>query len=125
MCTGVTEHIYPDMLPGILRGIHSWLKVGGRLTLATTSIDGIVQAYRDGWPYWADAIFGERSHTSHPFAAHRDIYDQVKLIRLLCDAGWDKNNIALWAPGMYPEIAALGDYSSTAYDLSIAMEATK
>jgi len=122
----VIEHLYTDLLPGILTDLCRALRPGGRLTIATTDLDGIyLHRYKspDNGDAWAAAMFGECRSTDHPMAAHRDCFTYVKLGKLLADAGFSA--VRPWEPGQYPEILALRDYSVTARLVSLLIEGVK
>ena len=122
------EHIYVDCLVGVLAQLRRVLRPGGVLTLATTSLEGVWKhryaTHTDG-SLWNMAIFGETKSTDHPFASHKQIFDGPLLWKYLIDAGFTNPNIRAWEPEQYPEIAALGDYSTRARLVSILMEAVK
>jgi hypothetical protein len=117
------EHIAPDLLPVVFKQLHRAMKYGGKLTLATTSIEGIYQnrylTAADG-PYWSCALFGETHSTADPYASHKQCFSGPSLWQYLKDAGFD--GMQAWHPTNYPDIHALRDYSTTAILVSILME---
>ena len=120
------EHLYTDLLPGILADLCRALRPGGRLTIATTDLDGIYKhRYQspDNGAEWAAAMFGECRSTDHPMAAHRDCFTYAKLAGLLAKAGF--SGTRPWEPKQYPEIEALRDYAVTCRLVSCLVEGVK
>lgn len=117
----VIEHVFPNLLPEVFRNLHRVLVPGGRLTLATTDLEGIFrnrfEAPVNG-DAWEAALFGEVDSRSDPMAAHRNCFTFPKLERLLLDAGFAAvrpwrvaDHPVAGVPGDYPEIDALYDYA--------------
>ena len=120
------EHLFPNLVPGILKHLHRVLQPGGKLTIATTDLIGIITnaflSNRYGHRF-EDPLFGQTGSTDHPFAAHRDVFTYGKLEGMLKAAGFA--NVRRWAPEEYSEIADLGDYSTSARDVSVYVEGLK
>jgi predicted SAM-dependent methyltransferase len=122
----VIEHVFPDLLPGILKHLCRSLNPGGKLTIATTDLDGIYQhRYRspDDGPHWECALFGLTRSTDSPFDAHRDCFTVGKLSRLMLEAGF--GTARPWEYGEYPELHALRDFGSEARLVSCLVEGIK
>ena len=122
----VIEHLYPSLLPEVLRHLLRLLVPGGVLTIATTDLMGIVEhryLERDDHEFWEAALFGGCDVHDHPMAAHRNCFDYEKLVDLLGDAGFAK--VRPWEPEQYPEIFALDDYSRSARLVSVLIEGIK
>ena len=123
----VVEHWFPDMVPGMLRHLHRALQPGGKLTIATTDIDGIYKNWyltnlNDGYS-WAAALFGQTNSADHPFDAHRDCFNYAKLERLLLGAGFA--SVRQWSVGDYPEIAAHNDFAFSCAAVTCYAEGVK
>lgn len=106
------EHVYPDLLPGILLQLRRSLRPGGRLTIATTSLEGIFNhrfLRADNGDAWECAMFGNTMSSAHPMEAHRDCFTYAKLERLLLVAGFSQ--VRPWRTDDYPAIHALDDYA--------------
>lgn len=108
----VIEHVYPDKLAGVLADCWRMLEPGGKLTIATTDLDGIYRhryLSADNGSAWESAMFGECSSYNHPMAAHRNCFTYAKLERLLMSVGFSA--VRPWKTEDYPEIHALNDYA--------------
>jgi predicted SAM-dependent methyltransferase len=117
------EHLYPSKLPEVLRHLHRALVPGGRLTLATTDLMGIVEhrfLEQDNGPFYKAALFGGCDEGDHPMAAHRNVFCYEELTDLLAAAGFAR--VRPWEPAQYPEIAALDDYASSCRAVSVLIE---
>ena len=125
-CSHVIEHLYPSRLHEALCHMYRALMPGGRLTLATTDIEGIYyhryQEQDDGC-FWEAAIFGACDEHDHPFDAHRNIFSEEKLMRHLVEAGFAK--VRPWTPEQYPEILALNDYAVSCRKVSVLLEGVR
>jgi predicted SAM-dependent methyltransferase len=122
----VIEHIAPDKLPEALRELHRIMLPGGRLTIATTDIEGIFwHRFRtpDNGSAWEAALFGEVGSHDDPMAAHRNCFTYPKLERLLRDAGFA--SVRPWSTDEYPEIHALNDYARSCALVTCFAEARK
>jgi predicted SAM-dependent methyltransferase len=120
------EHIPPDLLPGALAHLHRALQTGGKLTIATTDLDGIYNHRHrspDNGPYWECALFGDTTSTGHPFNAHRDCFTVPKLSRLLTEAGFA--TVRPWEYTEYPALAQLNDYGVSCRLVSCLVEGIK
>jgi SAM-dependent methyltransferase len=120
------EHAAPDRLPEVLRHLYRALMPGGKLTIATTDFEGIYLhrflEQDDGCDYKA-ALFADTTSTAHPFDMHRNVFTFEELCELLAAAGFAR--VRRWRPEEYPEIAVLGDYSTTAKLVSVYAEGLK
>jgi hypothetical protein len=120
------EHIYPNKLPEVLRDLHRILTFGGKLTICTTDFGGIYThrflEQDDGCDY-KSALFADTSSTAHSFDMHRNVFTFEELCELLAAAGFVR--VRRWRPEEYTEIAALGDYSTTAAKVSCYAEGLK
>lgn len=122
----VIEHVYPDRLPAALRHIHRALLVGGRLTLATVSLEGIYQnAYLKGYSVaaWNAYLYGDTKSTDSPFMAHRQAFTEPYLTGMLKEAGFAA--VRPWKLTEYPEFAALNDCAASSWHVTLYLEATK
>lgn len=122
----VIEHVYPDVLPEVLRDLHRILAPGGRLTLATTDLVGIFRNRFEtaaNGDAWEAALFGEVDSKSDPMAAHRNCFTYPKLERLLLEAGF--RTVRPWSTEDYPELHALYDYARTCALVTCFAEAIK
>lgn len=119
------EHAYPDRLPVALAQLHRALIPGGILTLATTSFEGIFDAYLAGYTpaQWNAYLFGDSSSKDHPLMAHRQTFTAEYLTELLHAAGFA--TVRPWTLEQYPEIAALNDCASSSYHVSLYLEGVK
>lgn len=106
------EHVAPDALPGLLVNIKNSLAPGGKLTVATIDLEGIVEnrykSSRNG-SAWNAALYGEVDTHHHPYLAHRQCFSQAHLTGLLQAAGFQ--GARRWKLDEYPEIRALNDYA--------------
>ena len=120
------EHIAPDKLPEVLKHLHRILAPGGKLTVSTTSFEGIYLhrflEQDDGCDYKA-ALFADTRSTAHPYDMHRNVFTFEELCELFAAAGFAR--VRPWKPEEYQEIAALGDYSTTARKVSVYAEGIK
>jgi predicted SAM-dependent methyltransferase len=119
------EHIEFDRLPKVLAGLHRVIRPGGKLTLATISIEAIYNnRYKAGAraASWISALYGDSWGLSRPFVSHKCAFDAPLLTGLLEDAGF--RDIRRWEPKDYPEILALHDCATTDRDVSLLLEAT-
>jgi predicted SAM-dependent methyltransferase len=121
----IIEHIAPDLLPGILRNLCRVLRPGGKLTLATTSLEGIFDAYLAGYTpaQWNAYLFGDAKSTDSPLMAHRQTFTEDYLIDLLQVAGFDTTRT--WGLKEYPEIAALNDCAGSSHHVTLYLEGVK
>jgi len=119
------EHIAPDLLPAVLANLCRVLRPGGTLTLATTSLEGIFDAYLAGYTpaQWNAYLFGDTKSTDDPLMAHRQTFTEDYLTELLHAAGFAV--VAPWTIEQYPEIAALNDCARSSYHVTLYLEATK
>jgi len=119
------EHAYPDRLPAALAQLHRALIPGGLLTLATTSLEGIFDAYLAGYTpaQWNAYLFGDCRSTDSPLMAHRQTFTVEYLTELLQAAGF--NTVRQWSLDQYPDIAALNDCARSSYHVSLYLEGVK
>jgi predicted SAM-dependent methyltransferase len=121
----VIEHIAPDRLPAALTHLHRILVPGGRLTLATTSLEGIFDAYLAGYTpaQWNAYLFGDMRSTDSPFMAHRQTFTEPYLTELLRAAGFA--TVRPWSLEQYPDIFALNDCARSSHHVTLALEGVK
>lgn len=122
----VIEHVHPDLLLGVLRGLHRALIVGGELTLATISLEGIYQnAYLKNYPVaaWNAYLYGDTKSTDPPFMAHRQAFTEPYLTELLKAAGFSV--VRPWKLADYPEFAALNDCAASSWHVTLYLEGVK
>ena len=120
------EHIYNDLLPGVLVELCRVLRPGGALTLATTDLASIFHnSYSKGGPpeHWNAALYGDARSIDIPFMAHRQCFDYAYLARLVSAAGF--GIVRPWTASQYQEIAALNDHSTTSAPYSVFVEGIK
>lgn len=118
------EHVPPDLLPGMLAGLRRAIAPGGKLTVATIDLMGIVdnryKSQKNG-PQWNLALFGQTSSADPLYFFHRQCFDEAMLGKLLRDAGF--STVRKWTPEEYPDILRLQDYATTCRLVSLHMEA--
>jgi predicted SAM-dependent methyltransferase len=122
----VIEHLFPSRLPAVLKNLHRILVPGGKLTLATVDLMGVIDhrylEHEDGF-FWEAALFGACDEHDHPMAAHRNCFDAAKLTTLLAHAGFTR--MRPWRTEDYAEIHELNDYARSARLVSLLLEGIK
>jgi len=122
----VIEHISPDRLPQALAHLYRALRPGGKLTLATISLEGIFRnAFEKGYSREAvnAYLYGDSRSTDHPLQAHRQVFTREWLTEYVKAAGFA--TVREWALTDYPEIAALNDCASSSYHVTLYLEGLK
>jgi len=122
----VIEHVFPDKLPAVLLDLHRILVPGGKLTLATISLEGIFHnAFKRSYSREAvnAYLYGDAKSSDSPLQAHRQVFTEEWLTEYLKDAGFPA--VRPWALTDYPEIAALEDCASSSYHVTLYLEAVK
>ena len=120
------EHIYPDLLPGLLQDLCRALVPGGKLTIATIDFIGIWQnrfITAANGPHWLSALYGETNSTDPPEAAHRCVFIAETLTQLLSDAGF--RSVCRLRPEEYPVILKLNDYATSCRLVTLHLEGIK
>jgi len=120
------EHIHPDLLPGVLAHLHRALRLEGRLTLATISLEGIFHnAYEKGYSpaAWNSYLYGRTESGAHPMMAHRQAFTTAYLGELLRAAGFKLSR--QWMLAEYPEINALNDCARDSWHVTLYLEGLK
>jgi predicted SAM-dependent methyltransferase len=120
------EHIFPDKLREALHDLHRILVPGGRLTLATISLEGIFHnAFEQGYSREAvnAYLYGDAKSTDHPLQAHRQVFTEAWLTESLKAAGFAI--VRPWALAEYPELQSLGDCASSSYHVTLYLEGIK
>ena len=110
----VVEHLYPDILPKVLRELRRSMREGAVIRIATIDLPGIFyNRYKTpaNGTAWNSALYGETRSADHPFAAHRQCFTQASLMTLLAEAGF--RDVKPWKIGDRPELAALNDYAKS------------
>jgi predicted SAM-dependent methyltransferase len=122
----LVEHIHPDLLPGVLAHLYRALAPGGKLTVATISLEGIIRnAYENDYPMESvnSCLYGATKSTDDPFMAHRQCFTDESLTDLLSDAGF--LSVGPWSLSQYPEIYELNDCARSNSHVTLALEGTK
>lgn len=120
------EHICSDKLHEVLVNLHRALAPGGRLTLATISLEGIFHnAFEKGYSREAvnAYLYGDCKSTDSPFMAHRQVFTGAWLTEYLKAAGFSV--VRQWSLDEYPEIKALNDCAASSYHVTLYLEGLK
>ena len=125
-CSHAIEHLHPDRLHLALLKLRNSLEPGGRLTLATISLEGIYRnAFERGYPRKAvnAYLYGDAGSADNPLQAHRQVFTEAWLTESLREAGFSA--VRPWALSQYPEIAKLNDCAGSSYHVTLYLEGVR
>lgn len=127
----VIEHIPVEDGVAFLRECHRALRPGGRVRIATPSLDEILEKscagdWRDqDWLSWPEFRFistrAEMLNISFRWWGHQWLYDREELHRRLREAGFERIADARWGESQVPVLRGL----ETRLDSRLICEATK